>query len=72
MLPATTLPAAVPACEDAAVPAGHDAAPRSPAVRGTSWRDHRKTPARDGDAALAELQAMGSLWRNAGSVIEEG
>jgi len=59
MLPATTLPAAVPACEDAA-------------VCGTSWRRHRKTPPRDGDAALAELQAMGSLWRGAGGVIEEG
>jgi len=83
MLPATTLPAAVPACEDAAVcaaAAGHDAAvpadrnaaPRSPAVCGTSWRKHRKTPPRDGDAALAELRAMGSLWRGADGVIEEG
>jgi hypothetical protein len=75
MLPATTLPAAVPACEDAAacaVAAGRSAAPRSPAVCGTSWRKHRKTPPRDGDAALAELQAMGSLWRGAGGVIEEG
>src|ERR1035437_8334392 len=69
MLPATTLPAAVPACEDAAVcgaaagydaaaPAGRSAAARSPAVCGTSWRKHRKTPPRDGDAALAELRAM--------------
>ena len=83
MLPATTLPAAVPACEeaavcavagghDAAVPAGQNAAPRSPAVCGTSWRKHRKTPPRDGDAALVELQAMGSLWRGADGVIEEG
>ena len=83
MLPATTLPAAVPACEDAAVcgaaaghdaavPAGRNAAARSPAVCGTSWRKHRKTPPRDGDAALAELRAMGSLWRGAGGVIEEG
>jgi Transposase DDE domain len=72
MLPATTLPAAVPACEDAAVFAVRNAVPQPPAVRGTSWRDHRKTPPRDGDAALAELQAMGSLWRNAGGVIEEG
>ena len=82
MLPALTLPAAAPACEDAvcavaaghdaAVCAGHNAASRSPAVLGTSWRDHRKTPSRDGDAALAELQAMGSLWRGADGVIEEG
>lgn len=83
MLPATTLPAAVPACEDAAVcavaaghdatvPAGQNAAPWSPAVCGTSWRKHRKTPPRDGDAALVELQAMGSLWRGADGVIEEG
>jgi hypothetical protein len=83
MPPATTLPAAVPACEgtavcavaaghDAAVPAGQNAAPRSPAVCGTSWRKHRKTPPRDGDAALAEPQAMGSLWRGADGVIEEG
>src|ERR1035438_5037498 len=75
MLPATTLPAAVPACEGAAVcaaAADRGAAPRSPAVCGTSWRRHRKTPPRDGDAALAELQAMGSLWRGAGGVIEEG
>jgi Transposase DDE domain len=75
MLPSTTLPAAVPAREGAAVcaaAAGRSAAPRSPAVCGTSWRRHRKTPRRDGDAALAELQAMGSLWRGAGGVIEEG
>jgi len=83
MLPATTLPAAIPACEDTAVcavTAGHDAAvsagqneaPQPPAVSRASWRDHRKTPPRDGDAALAELQAMGSLWRGADGVIEEG
>ena len=75
MLPATTLPAAVPAGQGAAVSAvcaGRNAAPRPPAVCGTSWRDHRKTPPRDGDAALAELQAMGSLWRGADGVIEEG
>src|SRR5450756_1907832 len=75
MLPATTLPAAVPAGQDAAVSAvcaGQGAVPQPPAVCGTSWRKHRKTPPRDGDAALAELQAMGSLWRNAGGVIEEG
>src|ERR1035437_9369825 len=62
MLPATTLPAAVPACEGAAVFAVRNAAPQPPAVCGTSWRDHRKTPPRDAAAALAELQAMGSLW----------
>src|ERR1022692_4454799 len=75
MLPATTLPAAVPAGQDAAVSAvcaRQDAAPQLPAVSRTSWRDHRKTAPRDGDAALAELQAMGSLWRNADGVIEEG
>src|ERR1039458_8379346 len=75
MLPATTLPAAVPAGQDAAVSAvcaGPCAAPQPPAVSRTSWRDHRKTPPRDGDAALAELRAMGSLWRGAGGVIEEG
>ena len=75
MLPATTLPAAVPASQDAvasAVCAGQDAAPQPPAVSRTSWRDHRKTAPRDADAALAELQAMGSLWRNADGVIEEG
>src|ERR1035438_2368222 len=76
MLPATTLPAAVPAGQDAAACdaacAGHDAAPRHRAVCGTSWRDHRKTAPRNADAALTELQAMGSLWRNADGVIEEG
>src|ERR1022692_192540 len=75
MLPVTTLPAAVPAGQDAAVSAvcaGQGSAPRPPAVSRTSWRDHRKTAPRDGDAALAELQAMGSLWRDAGGVIEEG
>src|ERR1039458_659369 len=75
MLPATTLPAAVPAGQDAAVSAvcaGPCAAPQPPAVSRTSWRDHRKTPPRDGDAALAELRAMGSLWRGAGGGIEEG
>ena len=72
MLPATTLPAAVPACEGAAVFAVRNAAPQPPAVCGTSWRDHRKTPPRDAAAALAELQAMGSLWRGVGGVIEEG
>lgn len=75
MLPVTTLPAAVPAGQDAAVSAvcaGLGAAPRPAAVCGTSWRRHRKTPPRDGDAALAELQAMGSLWRGADGVIEEG
>src|ERR1022692_4717803 len=82
MLPATTLPAAIPACEDtavcavtaghdAAVSAGQDEAPQPPAVSRASWRDHRKTPPRDGDAALTELQAMGSLWRGADGVIEE-
>ncbi len=64
MLPATTLPAAVPA--------GQNAASWSPAACGTSWRKHRKTPPRDGAAALAELQAMCSLWRGADGVIEEG
>jgi hypothetical protein len=75
MLPATTLPAAVPAGQDAAISAvcaGQDDAPQPPAVSRTSWRDHRKTAPRDGDAALAELQAMGALWRNADGVIEEG
>src|ERR1022692_559986 len=72
MLPATTLPAAVPDREDAGVSAVRNAAPQPPAVCGTSWRDHRKTPSRDGDAALVELQAMGALWRNADGVIEEG
>src|SRR5208282_4381362 len=75
MLPATTLPAAVPASQDAvasAVSAGQDATPQPPAVSRTSWRDHRKTAPRDADAALVELQAMGSLWRNADGVIEEG
>src|ERR1035441_5259382 len=75
MLPATTLPAAVPAGQDAAlsaVCAGPWVATQAPAVSRTSWRDHRKTPPRDGDAALAELRAMGSLWRGAGGVIEEG
>jgi hypothetical protein len=75
MLPATTLPAAVPVGQDAAVfavCACPDAVPWPPAVSGMSWRDHRKTPPRDGDAALAELQAMGSLWRGADGVIEEG
>src|ERR1019366_6599725 len=75
MLPVTTLPAAVPAGQDAAVSAvcaGQGSAPRPPAVSRTSWRDHRKTAPRDGDAALAELQAMGSLWRGAGGGIEEG
>src|ERR1035441_5127213 len=74
MLPATTLPAAVPAGQDAAVSAvcaGPGAAPQPPAVSRTSWRDHRKTPPRDGDAALAELRAMGSLWRGAGGGIRE-
>jgi len=59
MLPATTLPAAVPAGQDAAISAvcaGQDDAPQPPAVSRTSWRDHRKTAPRDGDAALAELQ----------------
>jgi hypothetical protein len=75
MLPATTLPAAVPAGQDAvasAVSACQNAMSQPPAVSGTSWRDHRKTPPRDADAALAELQAAGSLWRNADGVIEEG
>jgi len=75
MLPATTLPAAVPAGQDAAISAvcaGQDDAPQPPAVSRTSWREHRKTAPRDGDAALAELQAMGALWRNADGVIEEG
>jgi hypothetical protein len=75
MLPVTTLPAAVPAGQDAAVSAvcaGQGSEPRPPVVSRTSWRDHRKTAPRDGDAALAELQAMGSLWRGAGGVIEEG
>jgi hypothetical protein len=74
MLPATTLPAALPACEDAAVfavCAGRDAA-HEPAASRTSWREHRKTPPRDGDAALEELLAMGSLWRDRDGVIEEG
>src|ERR1035437_2847920 len=75
MLPATTLPAAVPVGQDAAVSAvcaGPCAAPQPPAVSRTYWRDHRKTPPRDGDAALAELRAMGSLWRGAGGAIEGG
>jgi hypothetical protein len=75
MLPVTTLPAAVPAGQDAAVSAvcaGQGSAPRPPVVSRTSWRDHRKTAPRDGDAALTELQAMGSLWRGADGVIEEG
>jgi hypothetical protein len=75
MLPATTLPAAVPAGQEeagCAVLCGQDGAPQPPAVRGTSWRDHRRTPPRDGDAALAELQATGCLWRSAGGVVEEG
>jgi len=62
MLPVTTLPAAVPAGQDAAVSAvcaGQGSEPRPPVVSRTSWRDHRKTAPRDGDAALAELQAMG-------------
>lgn len=74
MLPATTLPAAVPASQDAvdsAVSAGQSATPQPPAVSRTSWRDHRKTAPRDADAALVKLQAMGSLWRNADGVIEE-
>ena len=75
MLPVTTLPAAVPAGQDAAVSAvcaGQGSAPRPPVVSRTSWRDHRKTAPRDADAALTELQAMGSLWRGADGVIEEG
>jgi hypothetical protein len=75
MLPVTTLPAAVPAGQDAAVSAvcaGQSSAPRPPVVSRTSWRDHRKTAPRDADAALTELQAMGSLWRGADGVIEEG
>ena len=63
MLPASTLPAA-------AVPAVHDV-PLPPAA-GASWRVHRKTPPRDGGAALTELLAMGCLWRDADGVIEEG
>ncbi|MGH3194905.1 MAG: transposase, partial [Streptosporangiaceae bacterium] len=75
MLPVTTLPAAVPAGQDAAVSAvsaGQGSAPQPPVVSRTSWRVHRKTAPRDADAALTELQAMGSLWRGADGVIEEG